>query len=381
MSLDQRVQVWLSNIQQSTDDPSPVTEPYADVPPNPLKRRRVDSPPRETWPNIKLSPNDPFYDIKKRWLLEEETAIKKIRLQQAKNDMLREELARIENRPLKKRATASNQVSSEVQQQYCNFVSYSTGKVERRLISRVIPAPQPVTTESRTPSSSGWAQQLRSQDVKAEPDTEPVSWPEVNPEPITEPIKRTVVPVPYPNTTLIAAPSPEWDRILRAEEELQRGVKDTMRLEARMRIQARERLVARRKSRSSELTTLLKRINDIYAGRGILPSTVRVLMKATAGLSWKELAWAQGGSQSDVYYCSQRHQVGHAPSHHSVKKVLHQTSRCMGYDALPQEWNMEVVQKVLELSFRDDGTCSKPQLVDFRCRWAHLQSPQLRYAY
>jgi hypothetical protein len=341
-----------------------------------MKRRRVDSPPRETWPNIELSPNDPFYDVKKRCLelqakkkiLNKELAIKEMRLQQAKNDMLREKLARIENRPLKKRATASNQVSSEVQQQYCNFVSYSTGKVERRLISRVIPAPQPVTTESLTPSSSGWAQQLRSQDVKAEPDTEPVSWPEVNPEPVTEPIARTVVPVPYPNTTLIAPPSPEWDRILRAEEELQREVKAAMRLEAIMRTQARERLVARRESRSSELTTLLKRINDIYAGRGILPSEVRVLMKALAGAPRKEMAWAQGGSQSDVHYCSQRHKVGHAPSHHCVEKVLHQTSRCMGYDALPQEWNMEVVHKVLELSFRDEDTWGKPQLIDFRCR-------------
>ncbi|KAF5600591.1 hypothetical protein FPANT_2254 [Fusarium pseudoanthophilum] len=369
MSLDQRVQVWLSNIQQSTDDPSPAPEPYADVPPNPMKRRRVDSPPRETWPNIKLSPNDPFYDAKKRNLelrarrdmLDKELA-KEIRLQEAKNNMLREKLARMENRTLKRRATASNQVSSEVQQQYCNFISYSTGKVERRLITVPnVPAlePSPPTTSS--------APGREQREIKVEPGTEPVSWPEANPEPITEPIERTVVPVSYPNTTLIAPPSPEWERILRAEEELQREVKATMRLETTMRIQARERLVARRESRSSELTALLKRINDIYAGRGILPSSRRIFMRALPGHMRKELAWARGGSQSDVHYCSQRHEVGHEPGHHCVEKVLHQTSRCMGYDALPQEWNMEVVHKVLELSFRDDSTCRKPQLIDFRC--------------
>ncbi|KAF5681344.1 hypothetical protein FDENT_8115 [Fusarium denticulatum] len=356
MSLDQRVQVWLSNIQQSTDDPSPTPEPYADVPLHPMKRRRVDSPPRETWPNIMLSPNDPFYDIKKRRLE-----------QQAKNDMLREKLARIENRPLKKRATANSQVSSEVQQQYCNFISYSTGKVERRLITIPnVPAfePSPPTTSSAPTQGQ--------REIKLEPDTEPVSWPEVNPEPVTEPIERTVVPPPYPITTLFAPPPPEWERILRAEEELQREVEATMMIVAGMRIQARERLVARRESRSSELTTLLERINDIYAGRGILPSESRFVMQGTQGTGrggplWKQMAWARGEPQSDVHYCTQRHKLGDAPSPANVEKVLYQTSRCMGYDALPNEWNMEVVQKVLELAFRNEDTCRKPQLVDFRC--------------
>lgn len=322
MSLDQRVQVWLSNIQQSTDDPSPVTEPYADVPPNPMKRRRVDSPPRETWPNIKLSPNDPFYDIKKRWLLEEETAIKKIRLQQAKNDMLREELARIENRPLKKRATASNQVSSEVQQQYCNFVSYSTGKVERRLISRVIPAPQPVTTESRTPSSSGWAQLPRSQDVKVEPDTEPVSWPQpVNDKPVAAP------PLPILRT-------------IKVEPDIEPP--------------------------PTTLTTLLKRINDIYAGRGIMSSQLRsTLLDSVKFLSFDKMSWAQGGKESDVHYCPQRHKLGQMPSPMDVERIMYRAAICAKAESPTTEWNMEVVHKILDLSFRCSANIGQ-DLVDFR---------------
>ncbi|KAF5593028.1 hypothetical protein FPCIR_5435 [Fusarium pseudocircinatum] len=338
MSLDQRVQTWLSNIQQSTDDLSPLPEPYADVPPNPMKRRRVDSPPRGTWEKM-LSPSDPFYDVKKRCLelqakndkLDEEIAIKNRRLEQyAKNDMLRGKLARIENRPLKKRATASNQVSSEVQQQYCNFINYSTGKVERRLISRRVESvSQTIVTPSRVTSATGFgssnsARPLRSEEVKVEPDTEPVSWPQqVKANPVTIPL-----PVPSVQTTRLEpniGPPP------------------------------------------TALTTLLERINDMYAGRGILSSQLRkIMVDAPRILSLQEMTWASG-RESDVHYSPQRHELGDMPSPMDVDKLMCRAALCAKTDTPPSEWNMEVVQKVLELSFRDSGLVVGQDLVDFRC--------------
>ncbi|KIL87738.1 hypothetical protein FAVG1_08615 [Fusarium avenaceum] len=312
MSLDRTVQIWLSNVEQSTNDPSPTPEPYADVPPNAMKRRRADSPPRETRQKLKLSPNDPLYDLKKSCLQ-----------RQAEIDMLKEELDRITFQARKKRATGSNQVSSELQQKYCNFISYSTGKVERRLISRIVhPVPQPATTESRTPSSSDWAQVPRSQDVKVEPDTEPISWPrDVNAEPVARPGPIPLVQRTWPKANFTPQPP--------------------------------------------ALPILLKRINDIYAGRGILPTDFRPIVNATTGtpLEYK-LTWARGGAQSDVHYCDKRHIFGKVPDLKSVAKVMDQSNECTGGQALPNEWNMEVVHKVLELSYRDEPW---PLFLDFRC--------------
>ncbi|PNP79369.1 hypothetical protein FNYG_07445 [Fusarium nygamai] len=318
MSLNQRVQVWLSNIQQSTDDPSPTPEPYSDVPPNPMKRRRVDSPPRETWPKIKLPPNDPLYDIKKTRLQ-----------QQAKNDMLREELARIENRPLKKRATANNQVSTELQQQYCNFISYSTGKVERRLISRIVePISQSVTTPSRVTSATGFgssnsARPLRSEEVKVEPDTEPVFWPrQIKTEPKLEPIP----PVQFPRDTKV---EPVID------------------------------------PPQTALTTLLNRINDINAGRGILPDEFQPILDVGSKMScYKDWTWIRCESSSDIF-SFQRRAFGRAPGLAQAGKIMHQAALCAQFNAPLSEWNMEVVHRVLEVSLREENGFGT-QLIDFR---------------
>lgn len=344
MSLDQRIHIWLGNIQQSIEDPSPTPEPYPDFPPNPMKRCRVDSPPRETRRTLELQPGDPGYDPKRKNRVQYPPHIQKALLGMVSTSY----------RPSKKQATSNNHVSSEPQQQYCNFISYATGKTERRLIKR---PNKPVLGPAPTAASLEPTREQRLQrEIKVEPDTEPVSWPEVKAEPVTEPIKRTVVPILYPDST----PSPAsqgWERLLQLEQELEQVV------------EARIKLEARKEPPPSALTILLKRINDIYAGRGILPSNIRPVMHATSQVAaWKDMAWARGGSQSDVHYCTQRHRVGDAPSPENVEKVMYQTSRCTRDGAQPNEWNMEVVQKVLELSFRNEHTCRRPQLVDFRCR-------------
>ncbi|KAF5650921.1 hypothetical protein F25303_4182 [Fusarium sp. NRRL 25303] len=318
MSLDQRVQIWLSNIQQSIDDPSPTPEPYADVPPNALKRRRVDSPPRETTWSLKLSHNDPLYDIKKRCLQ-----------QQVKLDRLKEEMNRDAFQPLKKRATANNQVSSQLQQQYCNFVSYSTGKVERRLISRRVESvSQPVTTPSRVTSATGFgsynsARPLRSEEVKVEPDTEPVSWPrQIKTEPDLEPTH----PVQLPRDTRV-------EPVIELPQ--------------------------------TTLTTLLNRINDIYAGRGILPDEFEPILDVARKISsYNDWTWIRCGSSSDIF-SSQRRSFGRVPSLAQAGKIMHQAALCAQYNASLSEWNMEVVHKVLEVSLREENGFG-PQLIDFR---------------
>ncbi|EWY80976.1 hypothetical protein FOYG_15268 [Fusarium oxysporum NRRL 32931] len=352
MSLDQRIHIWLGNIQQSIEDPSPTPEPYPDFPPNPMKRRRVDSPPRKTRRTLELQPGDPGYDPKRKKCVQYPPHIQKALLGMVSTSY----------RPSKKQATSNNHVSSEPQQQYCNFISYATGKTERRLIKR---PNKPVLGPAPTAASLEPTREQRLQrEIKVEPDTEPVLWPEVKAEPVTEPIKRTVVPILYPDST----PSPAsqgWERLLQLEQELEQVV------------EARIKLEARKEPPPSALTILLKRINDIYAGRGILPSNIRPVMHATSQVAaWKDMAWARGGSQSDVHYCTQRHRVGDAPSPENVEKVMYQTSRCTRDGAQPNEWNMEVVQKVLELSFRNEHTCRRPQLVDFRCSTDGVVIPQ-----
>ncbi|KAI1013810.1 hypothetical protein LB503_010502 [Fusarium chuoi] len=321
MSLDQRVQVWLSNVQQSTDDPSPTPEPYPDVPPNPMKRRRANSPPRETTWSIKLSPNDPLYDIKKRCLQE-----------QAKIDRLQEEIDRYSFRAPKKRATANNQVSSsEVQHQYCNFISYSTGKVERRLISRRVESvSQPVTTPSRVTSTTGFgsynsARPLRSEEVKVEPYTEPVSWPrQIKTDPDLEPTP----PVQLPRDTRL-------EPVIEPPQ--------------------------------TTLTTLLNRINDIYAGRGILPDEFEPILDVARKISsYNDWTWIRCGSSSDIF-SSQRRSFGRVPGLAQAGKIMHQAALCAQYNASLSEWNMEVAHRVLEVSLREENGFG-PQLIDFRSR-------------
>jgi hypothetical protein len=315
MSLDQRIQIWLGNIQQSIEDPSPTPEPYRNVPSNPMKRRRVDSPPREARRTLELQPDDPGYNPNKT-CPQYPPHIEKTLI-----DMIRS----TSYRAPKKRATSNNRVSSESQQQYCSVTSLATGNVERWPIKRrVDPVLEPATTPSRVSSAPTW-EHLLQREVKVEPDTEPVSWPEVKLEPVTEPIPMQLPPRTKVDPNIQPRPSP--------------------------------------------LTILLKRINDIYAGRGILSSDFRPIMNATGPIpSYRDMAWARGGHESDVHYCTQRHKLGDAPGPGSVEEVMYQTSFCTRVDALPNEWNMEVVQKVLELSFRNEHTCRRPQLVDFRCR-------------
>ncbi|KAG5809072.1 hypothetical protein H9Q74_009287 [Fusarium xylarioides] len=318
MSLDQRVQIWLSNIQQSTDDPSPTPEPYPDVPPNPMKRRRVNSPPRETRQKVKCSSNDTLHDIQKRCLQH------RIRI-----DMLNQELYGDAFRPPKKRATANNQVSSELQQQYCNFISYGTGKVERRLISRrVEPIPQTVTTPARVTSATGFgssnsARPLRSEQVKIEPGTEPVSWPrQFKPEPDLEPIP----PVQCPQGTRV------------------------------------EPVIEPPKT---ALTILLNRINDIYAGRGIFPHDFQTILDlARTTTIYKDWTWLQNGISRDLF-SSRRRVFGRVPGLAQAGKIMHQAALCAQFNAPLSEWNMEVVHKVLEVSLRDENSFG-PQLIDFR---------------
>ncbi|KAF5716157.1 hypothetical protein FMUND_6500 [Fusarium mundagurra] len=318
MSLHQRVQVWLSNIQQSTDDPSPTPEPYPDVPPNPMKRRRVDSPPRETRQKVKCSSNDPLLEIQKR-CFQHRIGI----------DMLSQEMYEDAFRPPKKRATANNQVSSELQQQYCNFISYSTGKVERRLISRIVePISQSVTTPSRVTSATGFgssnsAHPLRSEEVKVEPDTEPVSWPrQIKTEPNLEPMP----PAQFPRET----------RVESAIEPPQ-----------------------------TTLSTLLNRINDIYAGRGIFPPDFQdILDLARTTTIYKDWTWLRVGFSSDIF-SSQRRVFGRLPGLAQAGKIMHQAALCAQYQAPLSEWNMEVVHKLLEVSLRDENGFG-PQFVDFR---------------
>ncbi|KAF4436012.1 hypothetical protein FACUT_6783 [Fusarium acutatum] len=318
MSLDQRVQIWLSNIQQSTEDPSPTPEPYPDVPPNPMKRRRVDSPPRETRQNAKLPPNDPLYSLKKKCIQN-----------QAKIDMMLDEMDRGTLQALKKRATANHQVSSELQQQYCNFISYSTGKVERRLISRRVElVSQPVTTPSRVTSATGLgssnsARPLRSEEVKVEPDTEPVSWPrQIKTEPDLEPM-----------------PPAQFPRDTRVEPVIE--------------------------TPQTTLTTLLNRIKDIYAGRGILPDEFQPILDLARKMScYKDWTWIRCGSSSDIF-SSQRRAFGRVPGLTQAGKIMHQAALCAQFNAPLSEWNMEVVHRVLEVSLREENGFG-PQLIDFR---------------
>ncbi|KAF5558108.1 hypothetical protein FMEXI_475 [Fusarium mexicanum] len=319
MSIDQRVQIWLSNVQQSTDDPSPTPEPYLDIPPNPMKRRRVDSPPREMRQEHMPSPNDPLYEIKKRCFL-----------LQAELDRRYAEQERNAFRALKKRATNNNQVSSsELQQQYCNFISYSTGKVERRLISRrVDPIPQPLSTPSRVTSATGLgsshsARPLRSEEVKVEPDTEPVSWPrQIKPEPDLEPMP----PVQIPRDTRVG-PYIETPQ--------------------------------------TTLTTLLNRINDIYAGRGIFPPDFQpILDLARKSNSYKDWTWLRNETSSDIF-SSQRRVFGRVPGLAQGGKIMHQAALCAQFNAPLSEWNMEVIHRALEVSLRDENGFG-PQLIDFR---------------
>ncbi|KAF5649631.1 hypothetical protein F52700_527 [Fusarium sp. NRRL 52700] len=319
MSLDQRVQIWLSNVQQSTDDPSPTPIPYLDVPPSPLKRRRVYSPPRESRQNHELPPNDEIYQAKKRCLE-----------LQAKLDMMRkEERDRDAARALKIRAADNNQVSSELQQQYCNFISYSTGKVERRLISRrVEPILRPITTPSRVTSTTGFgssnsARPLRSEEVKAEPDTEPVSWPrQIKPEPDLEPMP----PVQFPRDTRV---EPVID------------------------------------PPQTTLTTLLNRINDIYAGRGIFPPDFQpILDLASKSNNYKDWTWLRDETSSDIF-SSQRRAFGRVPGLAQGGKIMHQAALCAQFNAPLSEWNMEVIHRALEVSLRDENGFG-PQLIDFR---------------
>ncbi|KAF4959431.1 hypothetical protein FGADI_1652 [Fusarium gaditjirri] len=350
MSLDQRIRAWLGNIQQSIEDPSPTPEPYPDVPPNPMKRRRVDSPSRATRRTLELQPDDPGYDPRKK-RAQYPPHIEKALL----------EMVSTSYRPSKKRATDNSQASSESQQQYCNFISYNTGKVERRLISR---RAEPVLGPAPTASLEPMREQLILREVKVEPDTEPVSWPEEKAEPVTEPIERRAVPIIYSDST----PSPAsegWARLRYWEKRLGQTLGQIA------------EPPPRREPPPSPLTILLKRVNDICAGRGILPSSIRPVMQATSQVpAWKDMAWARGGSESDVHYCTQRHRVGDAPSPENVEKIMYQTSRCTRDGAQPNEWNMEVVQKVLELSFRTEHTGRRPQLVDFRCSTDGVIIPQ-----
>ena len=79
------------------------------------------------------------------------------------------------------------------------------------------------------------------------------------------------------------------------------------------------------------------------------------------------MTWASG-RESDVHYSTQRHELGDMPSPMDVDKPMFRAALCAKTDTPPSEWNMEVVQKVLELSFRDSGLVVGQDLVDFRCR-------------
>ncbi|KAF4338403.1 hypothetical protein FBEOM_7672 [Fusarium beomiforme] len=110
------------------------------------------------------------------------------------------------------------------------------------------------------------------------------------------------------------------------------------------------------------LTILLKRINDIYAGRGLIPTQFRSMLEGTS--LFKEWTWLRGPS-SDIHYSPERHKFGNITNPLEVRKIIHQAAVCMKFGAPTSEWNAEVVQRVLEVSLRRENGFGD-QLVDFR---------------
>ncbi|KAF9776992.1 hypothetical protein IL306_004749 [Fusarium sp. DS 682] len=243
LALDKRIHIWLGNIQESTDDPSPIPDPppYDDFQCNPKKRRRPDSPLRDTRQTLQLRPDGPERSNKN--------------LCSYGSPHLHAIFGAVETtsyRQPKKRATIKNHV-------------YSTSQ-----------------TINYTPA---------------------VMLPEIKVEPMSQ----------------------------------------------------------------VSLHTLLTRIEDICAGCNILPTSARNLMNATCAMPMykQDWGWAAHGLTSDIHYSDERRDFGAEPRPTCVQRILHQAAFCAEACAPVSDWNIEVVQKILEVSLREENG-SGSQLVDFR---------------
>ncbi|KAF5023420.1 hypothetical protein F66182_4520 [Fusarium sp. NRRL 66182] len=115
------------------------------------------------------------------------------------------------------------------------------------------------------------------------------------------------------------------------------------------------------------LETLLSLVGSIADGYGILPSSQRQTIKRLKDAEYKDWVWAQEGCRSDMYFSDHRRTVGDTPQPGLVHRILYQAAFCdSGMVSSQEDWDTEVVHRVLEAALRGSTGPAKSELVDFR---------------
>lgn len=117
------------------------------------------------------------------------------------------------------------------------------------------------------------------------------------------------------------------------------------------------------------LQLFMNKVNEICRGDGILPNSDRKFIKDTRGCEdYKDWDWARG-AQGERYFHADRELLGLTPSTGIVSKILYQAQFCHTSGASQTDWNIEVIQRILEASLRPFTGPGSSQPVDFRSRF------------
>ncbi|KAM0255893.1 hypothetical protein ACHAPA_012350 [Fusarium lateritium] len=110
----------------------------------------------------------------------------------------------------------------------------------------------------------------------------------------------------------------------------------------------------------------MNKINEICRGDGIVPTSDRKFIRGmTKSEEYKDWDWARG-PQGERYFHADRDLLGVTPSIAIVSKILYQAQFCHTSGASQADWNIEVIQRILEASLRPVGGPGSSQPIDFR---------------
>ncbi|KAH7245608.1 hypothetical protein BKA59DRAFT_476007 [Fusarium tricinctum] len=114
------------------------------------------------------------------------------------------------------------------------------------------------------------------------------------------------------------------------------------------------------------LQLFMNKVNEICRGDGILLNSDRKFIKDTRGTEeYKDWDWARG-PQGERYFHADRELLGMTPSPNVVGRILYQAQFCHASGASQADWNIEVIQRILEASLRPVVGPASSQPIDFR---------------